>query len=133
MRSHRPGRKMLCGVTMNWPPGAKCWPPSSGITEIDLPVEQARMRNFDRQTLVALLQELGFRTLLNRLPDTEIKPEAAEDTRESVRRRLIATEAELERFLDQVRAARLLALDVETTSQDPMLAAGGYCYGLVAV
>lgn len=90
--------------------------------EIDLPVEQARMRNFDRQTLVALLQELGFRTLLNRLPDTEIKPEAAEDTRESVRRRLIATEAELQRFLDQVRAARLLAIDVETTSQDPMLA-----------
>jgi DNA polymerase-1 len=90
--------------------------------DIDLPADQARVRNFDRQQLVALLQELGFRTLLNRLPDTEVEPEVVEDTRDAIKRQLISTERELVAFLDAVRAGGTLAIDVETTSQDPMRA-----------
>ncbi len=90
--------------------------------EIDLPIEQARMRNFDREQLVGLLRDLGFRSLLNRLPDTEVAPEVVADVRDAVQRRLIANEADLRSFLDQARQSRLLAIDVETTSQDPMMA-----------
>jgi DNA polymerase-1 len=90
--------------------------------EIELAPEQARVANFDREGLVALLRELEFRSLLQRLPDTTVEQEPVIDERETVSRRLIRTESELREFLDVACQHGLLAFDVETTSQDPMRA-----------
>ncbi|CAN5755825.1 DNA polymerase I [soil metagenome] len=90
--------------------------------EIDLPIESSRVGEFDREALVNLLRELEFRSLLQRLPDTSVKPELPRDTRKDVTRQLITTEAALTDFLFSARTAGLLAVDVETTSQDPMRA-----------
>jgi DNA polymerase-1 len=90
--------------------------------DIDLVPDRARVANFDREGLVALLRELEFRSLLQRLPDTTVEEAPVADERETVSRRLIHSEAELAAFLDTARQHGLLAFDVETTSQDPMRA-----------
>lgn len=90
--------------------------------EIELAPEQARVANFDRDGLVTLLRELEFRSLLQRLPGTTVEQAAVTDERQTISRKLIQSESELAAFLDSASQHRLLAVDVETTSQDPMRA-----------
>jgi DNA polymerase-1 len=90
--------------------------------EIDLEPEQARVANFDRDRLVELLRTLEFRSLLQRVPETTVAAEPVQDARDAVDRQIITAEGDLASFLAAVRQRGILAIDVETTSQDPMRA-----------
>ena len=98
----------------------------------DLPVtldlSACRTRDFDRQRVVALFRELEFKSLIERLPQSDAAPaaadmEAAADEQHlGAAYRLITTERELAEVAALCQAAPLVAIDVETTSTDPMQA-----------
>lgn len=97
----------------------------------DVPVHvtlaECRVGQYIREEVAALFQSLEFRNLLARLPApaaarqlgmfAETKTPAA-----AGRWKRIADEAELEKLVDQLARAPILAIDTETTSTDPMLA-----------
>ena len=86
-------------------------------TEVPVPfdLESLRPRPPDRPKLIALFKELDFGKLLAEysVESKEIPPDQY---------RLIKTEAELESLIQELQAAGRFALDVETTSKDPMRA-----------
>src|SRR5690606_1466074 len=84
----------------------------------------------DRQTLMALYDEYGFRTWLRELSgdaqrvpeqDARVAPELPEAPAQ-VEYETIQDRAMLDAWLARLRAAELVALDTETTSLDPMQA-----------
>jgi len=86
-------------------------------TEVPVPfdLESLRPRPPDRPKLIALFKELDFGKLLAEysVESKEIPPDQY---------RLITTEADLQSLISELRAAGRFALDVETTSKDPMRA-----------
>lgn len=98
----------------------------------DLPVtldlSACRTRDFDRARVVTLFHELEFKSLIERLPQSDAAPAAAElptttdEQHLDAAYRLITTESELAEVVALCRTAPLVAFDVETTSTDPMQA-----------
>ncbi len=101
----------------------------------DLPIEfdldSCRVHAYDRQRVADLFRELEFRSLLGRLPEAEAVPRrqlhlfpagqvevAAGPTRALV----VNTVDGLEALASRLRRAQHIALDVETTSTDPIRA-----------
>lgn len=104
---------------------------SAIITElpVTLDLNACRTRDFDRNRVVALFRELEFKSLIERLPQTEAAlagseaaPPTVDMTLPGVTYRLITSEDELAAVVALCRAAPLVAFDVETTSTDPMQA-----------
>ena len=96
---------------------------------ITLDLSACRTRDFDHGRVVALFRELEFKSLIERLPQSETAPAAAAPTAVSgdqppaeAAYRLLTTESELAEVVALCRAAPLMAFDVETTSTDPMQA-----------
>ncbi len=91
--------------------------------DVDFDLEAARVADFDREAVVDLLQQLEFRSLLGRIPESD-QPSASVTTkaRPDSTRRLITTREDLDTFLADVRKTGLLCIDVETTSTDPITA-----------
>lgn len=90
--------------------------------DIELDPAVARMGAFDRERVVQLLRELEIRSLLNRIPDTTAPSAPPADERPPSNRRTITTVAELDQFIERIRTVGSFAIDVETTSTDPMTA-----------
>jgi len=90
--------------------------------EIDLDPEAARMGAFDREAVVGLMRDLEIRSLLPRIPETRRAPIRIIDERPPSNRKTITTITELDAFVERIRATGVYAIDVETTSTDPMLA-----------
>lgn len=88
--------------------------------DLDLPwdSERFRRREPDRQRLTELFRELEFTRLLEELGE-EAVPAAAPP---AGRYRLLLSKTDLEEWISEFRAAGTLAVDVETTSPDPMRA-----------
>jgi DNA polymerase-1 len=91
---------------------------------VSLDLERCRTRDYDRARVLALFRELEFKSLVERLPAVESGPteSVAPASSTGVRYRLAATEADLAEVVDLCQAAPLIAIDVETTSTDPMQA-----------
>jgi DNA polymerase-1 len=97
---------------------------------LDLPA--CRLADYDRDAVKAILQELEFRSLLNRLPDVGARAAAAPqqlsmfDAREveesPTRTVVVRDEAALRALVERLRTAPLIAFDTETTSADPIQA-----------
>jgi len=87
-------------------------------------------RQADREALVSLYDEYGFRTWLRELTgdaervpaqDSRIAPEAA-DADVDIRYETVLDWEAFDRWLERLKSAELVALDTETNSLDPMLA-----------
>ena len=95
--------------------------------DISLDLEAARVGNYDRDEVADLFRELEFRSFLSRLPESlhaEPATQVAAPTappKETVKT-IVQTAEELDRLLDRIRETGQLAIDVETTSTEPLAA-----------
>lgn len=94
--------------------------------DLDFDLERAHLGDYDQAEVISLFQTLEFRGLLDKLPSStrdsttttiEAKPE-----RPASIQTVVTTTAELNAMLDRIREVGEVALDVETTSTDPMTA-----------
>lgn len=84
-------------------------------------VEHSAVDNFDPEAVVALFQELSFRSMVNRLPKARAAtPPPARVS--AAKRTIVKSDADLDDLVRRIMDARQFAIDVETTSTDPMLA-----------
>ncbi|MBI5034085.1 MAG: DNA polymerase I [Chloroflexi bacterium] len=96
---------------------------------IQLDPEKCRVHDYDRERIIALFRELGFKSLIDRLPTssnqsdlfsiekTETKTELAGENYHTV-----DTVAALDQLVGRLKALKEFVFDVETTSTDPMRA-----------
>ncbi|MEA2594158.1 MAG: polymerase [Thermomicrobiales bacterium] len=91
--------------------------------DVSCDLEHSSIQNYDRERVVALFRELEFRTLLNRLPEPQrIAERQAKVEREPSTRTIVRTRDELDRLIGRIRETGSYAIDVESTSTDPMQA-----------
>jgi DNA polymerase-1 len=102
---------------------------------VELQLQDCRLQDLDRERVVELFRELEFRTLLDRLSQIE-RPDKAgrsipsqlsffaeeEAPPEEGSYRVVDTPAALEQMIARLRQAEAIAVDVESTSVDPMAA-----------
>ena len=100
---------------------------------VSLDLEACRVKEPDREQVVALFRELEFSGLLNRLPrarDTATPAqlslfgteEAPPSAQEAVDYQIVDSVEALEAMVAELQQAPAIAVDVESTSTDPMLA-----------
>lgn len=95
--------------------------------ELDLDLETARIRDYDRNIVIELFRTLEFRSLMNKLPETgsatDTDPVApALEPREPSVQTTVVTTGQLDELISAMRESGEFALDVETTDIDPMRA-----------
>ena len=90
--------------------------------DLDLDPDAARVTDFDREAVVGLLRDLEIRSLLSRIPETNRAPIRVIDDRPAADRTTITTIPELDALVARIRETGIYAIDVETTSTDPMRA-----------
>jgi len=89
---------------------------------ITLDLDQCRLQSYDRDAVVALFRELGFNEMLSRLPDA-ISPETVTDHEYAAngeKYHIIASEAQLNALIGQLKNAKEFSIDTETTGQQPL-------------
>ncbi|MDD5567228.1 MAG: DNA polymerase I [Patescibacteria group bacterium] len=94
---------------------------------LEFDLKQCLVKNYDRDTAVALFRELEFKSLLPKLPETETQTSLAFGKSPSIEKQkkhtpgyhLIQSEPELKDFLTQAKSQDGLVIDTETTSLDP--------------
>jgi DNA polymerase-1 len=94
--------------------------------DVALDLEHSAVGNYDRDRVVELFRELEFRSLVAKLPDAKReRPAEAEPRpeRPASDRTIVRTDDALARMFARMRDAGRYAVDVETTSTDPMRAA----------
>lgn len=90
---------------------------------VQLEIEKARFGEFDRERVLALFRNLGFQSLLSRLPESTHEGEAplppsAETWPQNYN--TVITEADLESLLGKLGKSKGFVVDVETTSLDEL-------------
>ncbi len=90
--------------------------------DIELDPETARIDDFDREAVVGLMRDLEIRSLLSRIPETRREPVRIHVDRPASTRQTITTIEALDELVERIRTTRCYAIDVETTSTDPMQA-----------
>jgi DNA polymerase-1 len=85
---------------------------------VTLNIQDFRSKSIDRQRVVDLFQELEFRRLMDELPESADKPKIPEIGNYHT----IATLPELDTFISDLARIPMFAVDLETTSLDPILA-----------
>ncbi len=98
---------------------------------IQLDVAKCRVTEFNRERAVALFRELGFRTLIDRLPGEKpaqsdlISVESASSDQvipSDEKYTLVDTDAALDALVARLKSAKAFVVDVETTDTDSMRA-----------
>lgn len=100
---------------------------------IQLDLDACRVTQFDRERVLKFFREMGFRSLIDRLPGnasratTDESPEsephaAAPSVAARTNYHLVATEAALDALVTKLRALKAFSVDVETTGTDSMRA-----------
>lgn len=103
------------------------------VIQRDVPVEldlaKCRLRDFDRELVMQLFRELQFKSLVDRLPDSETPAQlemfdaAAEGPPPSrAEYHTVDDPVDLENLVDKLVKTDTFAVDTETTSEDAMLA-----------
>jgi DNA polymerase-1 len=91
--------------------------------DIDCDLGHSSIENYDRDRVVSLFRELEFRSLLNRLPEPrQVTAPAPKIERVPSRRTVVRTASELSAMVARLNETRSYAIDVESTSTDPMQA-----------
>jgi len=99
------------------------------VRDLDIPLdlEAARVGNYDRDEVADLFRELEFRSFLAKLPDSlhtdtpERETAPVTPPKETVKT-IVRTDGELDRLLNRIRESGQIAIDVETTSTEPLVA-----------
>ncbi len=94
---------------------------------VTLDLELARLGEYDRGRVIQLFRELGFQSLVARLPDTSSASDAApkdgaKEEEIETNYRSVLTEAELDQLVKRIKKAKTFVVDVETTDLDPVRA-----------
>jgi DNA polymerase-1 len=92
---------------------------------LQLDLEACKTRDFDRHRVLKLFRELGFRSLVDRLPSSleeEAAPEEPSPEAIPTRYQLVSHPEELVALRKRLEQAETIALDVETTATDAMQA-----------
>jgi len=92
---------------------------------VDLDIDRCVVHDFDREAVLDLFRTLGFRTLMNRVPESHRAPSApAADERagQLATPELAATRAELEALASAIDGADEVSVDVETDATNPITA-----------
>ena len=102
---------------------------------LDFDLAKCELKDFDRGKMVKLFQELGFKSLLARLPEsqpTEQKeqiglfalnePEKEASQKKNAKYILVDSQPKLADFVKKLESAREFAFDTETTSKNTMAA-----------
>jgi len=92
--------------------------------DIEVDLNAARVGNYDREEVAELFRELEFRSFLGKLPEPlrSTAMDAAKAPRPASTQTLVDTPVKLERMLTRIRESGRIALDVETTSTEPLTA-----------
>src|SRR5262249_42964632 len=91
--------------------------------DVTCDLDHSTIQNFDRDRVAELFRELEFRTPLNRLPEPRTVVTAAPKVdRQPSSRTIVRTSEGLARLVERIGETREYAIDVESTSTDPMLA-----------
>jgi DNA polymerase-1 len=92
-------------------------------TPITLNLDECQAGQYDRQRVTELLRELEFASLLPRLPQIEAEKLAEVETRPPQGDyHTVNTTPALDELVNRLSAAKSFALDIETTSLDPVSA-----------
>ena len=91
--------------------------------DVSLDWEHSAVGNYDRGRVFELFRELEFRTLINKLPEVQAKAEPVVTRTFEPVRTIVRTTEQLDALIVRIGETGRIALDVETTSTDPMLAA----------
>lgn len=92
--------------------------------DIDVDLDAARVGNFDREEVAELFRELEFRSFLGKLPEplkTAPASAASRSMAESIQT-IVDTREKLDHMLTRIRDSGRIAIDVETTSTEPLMA-----------
>lgn len=93
--------------------------------EIEVDLEAARVGNYDREEVAELFRELEFRSFLGKLPEplnaTTVATATSTPPVESVQT-IVDTPEALDRLLERIKDTGQIAIDVETTSTEPLRA-----------
>lgn len=92
----------------------------------DISLEKAIVGRFDLDEMTQLFRELEFRSLLSRLPDSDLAPAPSPDGTEAVEREsersVVRTESQLDELVEALTTSTAIAVDVETDSTEPISA-----------
>lgn len=101
---------------------------------VQLDLEACRVTQFDRERVLKFFREMGFRSLIDRLPGTSPREKQAELSEGGIPAaaqnrtvppndyHLVVTEAALDSLAARLQSLKAFAVDVETTGTDPMRA-----------
>lgn len=93
---------------------------------VKLELNAAQFGEYDRERLIQFMRELGFQSLLSRIPDSTVEgePQMAQAAEPQIEHKYAAvlTEAELDVLAKRIKKAKAFVVDVETTSVDPLRA-----------
>ncbi len=95
---------------------------------LKLNLEKCCTHDFDRQKVFTLFQELGFKSLLNRLPKEQLQQGLFAETEEKKDKihiekadyKIITDEKDLDRLVKDFAKEKIISVDTETTSQIAM-------------
>ena len=88
--------------------------------DLELDLEHCVLGDFDRAKVIDVFRELEFRTLVSRLPNP--KRPANPVPEQQATRTVVRIEAQLQELVRAIEAVEAIAIDTETTSQEPMRA-----------
>lgn len=91
---------------------------------IDIDLEKATFKISDREKIMQLFSKLDFRSLINRIPqasfDTENLPNKIKRHEDNNDYNLISSEEDLQKMLKVFNNKKIIAIDTETDSLDPI-------------
>jgi len=95
--------------------------------DIELDLDAARVGNYDRDEVADLFRELEFRSFLSKLPeplnaDREVQESAPTSPPKDTVKTIVRTVDQLDRLVQRIGETGQIAIDVETTSTEPLLA-----------
>lgn len=94
--------------------------------EVDFDLETAHVTDYDKEKVIELFRLLEFRGLVEKLPETTREPyheqQASTETKPESIQTVVANDNQLSEMIARIQDVGEIALDVETTSTDPMVA-----------
>jgi DNA polymerase I len=91
--------------------------------ELGFDLSKCYVHDYNRSKVFALFQELGFKSLLSKLPESEIKEDQKElSPLKTNRYQLVVQDSELDALLKIIEGESLISIKLQTDSTDPILA-----------
>ncbi|MDD3480934.1 MAG: DNA polymerase I [Patescibacteria group bacterium] len=88
---------------------------------LDFKLPACCLAEYDKEKVISLLNELGFKSLFEKLPKSNGETKKDMPTAET-KTSLIVTEKDLKALSGKIKKTQEIAIDTETTSQDPIKA-----------